>query len=686
MLSPAYVDPSPVIMVGGSLAVLLAFLGALSVATLLWLRRSLSWLFRTVAGRIVAAGILVALTAGSLIWYSRARGNAAMAGETGRLVILGFDGLSAPIVEALMADGRLPNFAALRETGAYRRLRTTTPPQSPVAWATFATGVGPGAHGVADFVRRRQGAYLLDTVQTQFENGRPVPPLGAPAFWELAAQTKANMDVLFCPLTFPPAKTTGTMHAGMGTPDVLGTQGTYTLFTTQPQNESQDDDSQGQVIHLPDHPEQILELPGPRFGGLGKERRLAAKVGMKVEPARNAVVLTAGGRTVEVAPGEWSPWLAVAFPMGPFRRIDGIVRFHVASLAPHLALYATAVCLDPRSPWFPISQPPALAKGLAKDLGLYSTRGMPYDTWAFNEGHLDEAAFLQQAEDLLRERRRICLRQLPRCKSGVFFCYFDYSDIMQHMFWPPENAGPPEQTPRIRDCYQKMDEVLGEVRRELRPDDTLLVLSDHGFTGFHRALHLNAWLRRRGLLVLRDGATEGRELLADVDWSRTRAYACGFNGLFLNLAGREPEGIVLPGEAAETLLDALVAGLAAWRDPDTGTSVLPLVKRGTELYRGKHMARMPDLVLGPAAGYRVSWQTALGAAPASLIEPNNKQWRGTHLVDPDAVPGILFSSHPLALDHPTLLDFVPTILRFVGLPREHAAWHTLEGRDLLGDE
>jgi len=688
MIFPAYLDPSPVFVVGGSLAVILAFLGGLLATALLWFRHSISWLFRTKCRRWLVAIVAVILALGSItalaIWR---RANSpmeeTMGEDRGRLVILGFDGLSAPLIEALMADGRLPNFAALRDTGSYRRLGTTTPPQSPVAWATFATGVGPGGHGVADFIRRREGSYLLDTVQTHFVKGRPVSPLMAPAFWEFTEETKTPTEVLFCPLTFPPARFPGKMHAGMGTPDVLGTQGTYTLFTTQAAA-GNDTAEQGQITRLPDEPEQTIELLGPAFrGAIGKERRLIAKVALRVDRSKQTVALTADKRTVRVAVGDWSSWLGVTFPMGPFRSIKGIVRFHLSSVSPHLTLYATAVCHDPRAPSQPLSHPADLAKSLAEELGLYSTRGMPYDTWAYNDGHLSEAAFSKQAEQLLRERRRICMRELPRFKGGVFFCYFDYSDVMQHMFWPGEKDGPAAQTVPIRNCYQKMDEVLGEVRRELEDGDTLLVLSDHGFTGFYQALHLNTWLKQRGLLVLKGNASQGRELFTDVDWARTRAYACGFNGVFLNLAGREPEGCVQPGESADAILAAIARGLAAWQDPKTGKPVLPLVKRSTELYSGENMARVPDLVLGPAAGYRVSWQTALGAAPTALIEPNTKRWRGTHLTTPDAVPGIVFSNRPLVVDDPTLFDFAPTILHYMKLPTGHAAWQQFKGRNLL---
>src|SRR5437879_3615339 len=77
-----------------------------------------------------------------------------------RAVILGFDGMDPELTERFIAEGRLPNLAKLREQGSFRKLRTTFPAISPVAWSTFMTGVNPGKHNIYDFLARDLSNYL----------------------------------------------------------------------------------------------------------------------------------------------------------------------------------------------------------------------------------------------------------------------------------------------------------------------------------------------------------------------------------------------------------------------------------------------------------------------------------------------------------------------------------------------
>jgi len=146
----------------------------------------------------------------------------------------------------------------------------------------------------------------------------------------------------------------------------------------------------------------------------------------------------------------------------------------------------------------------------------------------------------------------------------------------------------------------------------------------------------------QGYLSLKAGKRESEPLFADIDWSRSRAYALGLNGLYLNLAGREAQGIVTTAQA-DALLDEIVDGLRGWRDHDD-TAVIQHTYLGRDLYRGQMAKDAPDLVLGYAPGYRASWQTTLGAVPRDLLEDNRQPWSGDHCIDPDAVPGVLFTS------------------------------------------
>ncbi|OPZ83671.1 MAG: Type I phosphodiesterase / nucleotide pyrophosphatase [bacterium ADurb.Bin429] len=353
-----------------------------------------------------------------------------------------------------------------------------------------------------------------------------------------------------------------------------------------------------------------------------------------------------------------------------FRKVKGILQFYLVEAAPELRLYASPINFDPRDPAFPIASPPGYAKELSEQVGLFYTQGMAADTWSVNEGRLGYAPFLDRVSRMTDTRAKMLDLELARVKRGIVFAYFDATDVVQHMCWRfTDPAGPryaPDDPHRaaIAETYQRMDALLGHVMRQLTPDDTLLVLSDHGFGPFRRTAHLNAWLRDHDYLALKDGLESGGDLLKDVDWARTRAYAIGFGSIYLNRRGREGQGIVEPADA-DRLTAELVAKLAEWRDGDT-----PIVSRvytGTAIFHGPRAAEAPDLVVGFQRGYRASWETALGAAPRETLADNEKAWSGDHLFDPALVPGILFANRPIMTDAPTLYDLAPTILRALGV-------------------
>jgi predicted AlkP superfamily phosphohydrolase/phosphomutase len=202
--------------------------------------------------------------------------------------------------------------------------------------------------------------------------------------------------------------------------------------------------------------------------------------------------------------------------------------------------------------------------------------------------------------------------------------------------------------------------------KKIDDNTVLLVLSDHGFAPFRRAVHLNTWLRQHGYLRLKENREEGRGYGQDIDWAQTRAYALGIGGVYLNLKGREPQGVVEPGEEAKKLSAAIAAELQTLTDAKTGQPVVRRAYRAEEVYKGPEAAQAPDLLIGFERGYRASWQTALGGVPRELIEDNTKKWSGDHIVDPELVPGILLVNRALSLDKPHLADIAPTILKLVG--------------------
>jgi len=587
---------------------------------------------------------------------------------TGRVIIVGIDGMHPPTLERLMAAGRLPHCAALAQEGGYRRLATTNPAQSPVAWMGFATGKNPGKHGLVDFIRRDPQTMALSLSTAHFVQGKYLPVVQEPRLWDYLTQCEVESVILHCPVTFPPARIHGRMLAGMGVPDALGTEGTFTCYTSLPSDPTVEG---GKVVPV-DYAARYDALPifGPRRDAGGRVDHVVVPMRVELDPARRAVEITIrDGQRVTLAEGQWSAWQPVTFSLGLFKKMKGLVRFHLVQAQPDLLLYASPVNFDPREPFFPLSHPDGYAKEVAERIGLYYTQGMPNETWSLNEGRLTEAAFLARVAEITAQKQQLFLSEVSRQRQGVVFAYFDALDVGQHMFWRCTDPSHPAYRPdgpyrdTIEALYLRMDELLGAVRAQCGPDDTLLVLSDHGFGAFRRAAHVNAWLRDRGYLALADGAATGGELLKDVDWAHTRAYALGFGSIYLNRRGREQHGIV-PADAAPGLSAQLRAALADWRDAD-GTPVVHRAYARDDIYAGPHTAEAPDLVIGFNDGYRASWQTALGAVPAPCLEDNTKRWSGDHLIDPALVPGVLLANRPLPA-HPTLYDLTPTVLQLVG--------------------
>jgi predicted AlkP superfamily phosphohydrolase/phosphomutase len=213
-----------------------------------------------------------------------------------------------------------------------------------------------------------------------------------------------------------------------------------------------------------------------------------------------------------------------------------------------------------------------------------------------------------------------------------------------------------------------MDDLVGRTMARCRDEDTLLmVLSDHGFGPFRRGVDLNRWLEENGYLALHEGRGN-EDHLAGVDWSRTRAFAIGLAGIFLNIQDKYSQGIVKPGAEADRLREEIVEKLTGLVDPESGESAVKRVYIATRFYKGPYRDNAPDLIVGYRRGYRVSWETAIGRTTDSVFHDNKKAWSGDHCVDPSLVPGILFCNRPVETENPRLIDVAPTVLTMFGVP------------------
>jgi predicted AlkP superfamily phosphohydrolase/phosphomutase len=611
-----------------------------------------------------------------------------------KVVVLGLDGLEPKIVEPMLEAAELPALARLRSAGGYSRLCTTFPAQTPVAWSTFATGTNPGGHGIFDFIRRDPKTYLPDLSFSRYEQRNAfLPPRavnlrrGTP-LWELLGAAGIESSVLRCPCTYPPDTLRGRMLAGMGVPDLRGGLGTPTFYSAGEGVKAGESETvvpvsaEGSTIVT-----SLIGPRNPRGGG-----NLTVEIKVDLDRAGRKVVIRSAGvpAALEVREGCWSEWLKVKFKTGLFQSVRGMVRFYLPRLEPAFELYASPANFDPDAPLFPLSSPAEYAREVAQSIGTFYTTGMVEDHGGLNNGRFDEAAYLQQCDEVMRERQRMLLYELQRLRAGFLFCLFDTPDRLQHMFWRfreeshPANRGKAsggEYRRVIEDHYRACDAVVGEALRYADDQTLVMVLSDHGFNSFQRGINLNTWLHENGFLVLRKGVSPGEEageMLRQVDWGQTKAYALGLGSIYLNLAGREEQGIVSADEA-ERLKASLAERLSGLVDTERGTQAVRGVVTREQVYRGPYAVEAPDLLVNCAAGYRASWGTALGGVPHGLFEDNDKRWSGDHIIDPALVPGTLFINRAFRGDNPSLLDLAPTILAALGVPRGPV----MEGENLL---
>ena len=610
-----------------------------------------------------------------------------------RVVVLGLDGMDPELAARYMQEGKLPHLAALRDRGTFLPLQTTCPPISPVAWSSFQTGVNPGKHNIYDFLARDCATYLpyLSSVEIRAPRrslalGKYAIPLGRPRsrllrkakpFWHYLAEADVFCSVLRVPITFPAEKFSGVLLASMCVPDLKGSQGTFSFYTTR---DGTTEGPQGGLRFRLQSEGGLFRsyIPGPE-NHLLKTRHSELRIPFRVrsDAARSEADIEIQRQRITLRKGKYSEWVELKFKAGLGIKVHGICRFYLKELEPHLELYVTPINIHPGKPALPISHPFTYSIYLSKLLGPYATLGLAEDTWALNEGVLDEEAFLRQCYLIHEERERMFFDALEKTPRGLCVCVFDITDRVQHMFWRYLDSGHPADgkdgaanpfSGVIEELYRRMDDLVGRTLQQMDEESILLVISDHGFKSFERGVNLNTWLWRNEYLALQDGTQPGAEWLRNVDWQRTRAYALGLSGVYINQKGRERGGIVTAGRETEELKRELCEKLGGLVDPQTGRVAIREMFDSGKVFSGPYRDNAPDLIVGYNEGYRAAWDSVTGTIGSEVFQDNCKAWSGDHCIDPRLVPGVLFSDKKIHCERPSLLDIAPTALDLFGVP------------------
>ncbi len=649
-----------------------------------------------------------------------------------RIIILGVDGVDPGLLDNWMREGRLPNIERLSKGGTYMPLGTSMPPQSPVAWSNFITGQNSGGHGIFDFIHRDPQTYFpyssMSEVLPAEENtsflGLSLPnmirlpfsdyviPLAGgttknlrkgKAFWEYLEEQEIPAIVHRVPVNFPPVGNGTITLSGMGTPDIQGTNGTYSYYTDAPPPDYQS--ATGGKIFITDviggvakgklygPPNDFVDYDGIQSRTGRKipfqEKKASIPFTVYVDEKNPVARIEIDGQEIFLEEGKFSPWVEINFSLLPtpgFIRwlwpdvvsVKGLVQFYLKSAHPDFGLYITPVQISPFNPALPISTPPEYATELAEAIGGYYTQGMPEDTKALEKDVFGNTDFMTQAMIIADEEIRMARYELDRFEEGFIFLYFSVVDQVGHVMWRTMEGQ--EEHPAYvaeldnefkdtyADLYALFDRVVSSTMEYVDEETCFILMSDHGFSSWKRSFDLNRWLYDNGYLALRPGvAPSSVQYLQGVDWQNTTAYGLGINGLYINQLGREKHGVVPPGPAKEQLLREITEKLKTVVDPITGAHPIQEVFSSEDIYSGEHIDIGPDAQIGYDLGYRASDECAVGEITEQVLSDNTRRWSGDHCQDFRKVPGILLTNLPVQLRDPTLIDLAPSILALFGM-------------------
>lgn len=537
------------------------------------------------------------------------------------------------------------------------------------------------------------------------------------SFWEIAADKGVKAIVIRHPDTFPakPFKK-GRLLSGLGVPDLRGRIGTPTIITTDYSLKMRDNEFSVEIVPVSSnvYMEKIeVDVPGPynkpfysyflseyEDGCIDDElkenlRKEAKKelekrgVGeivyfplfLRVDNTSKSCEIEISGKEFVLREGEWSEWIDISFKFSKIVRLKGIVRFYLMQTVPELRLYISPIQIHPDNNLH-ISYPESYAKQLFKRFGPFKTMGWAVDTWTISSGLSDEEQFLSDMYQTEGAYEKIMVQLLKDGDCDLYVQIYEFTDRIAHILWRYIDEEHPlydqEKAPlyqnELKKSYIYMDKIIGKALELIPKECILIVLSDHGFASFRKEVNYNRWLVDNGLMTLKEDTglmslydlfDNNRLLFKNVDWSRTKAYALGLGNIYINLKGREKEGIVKEGKEYEEVVAKIVNELPKIVDPETGEHPVCKVYRRDEIYKNYDPNLVPDLRVSNNPGYRVSWQTSLGGVPDDLIALNLKPWSGDHCsLDPQCVKGMIISNRKLG-ENMNIIDVAPSVLTFL---------------------
>lgn len=571
-----------------------------------------------------------------------------MAGLAKRAIVIGMDGASMELIRLMVAEGQMPNLGRLMERGAWREVVGVFPTLTPPGWTALWTGSWPGTHEVMDFNIRALGRPLSETVW-----GIDTRLSKSEYLWNAVERGGGKAILVKQEMSWPPTVTSSVQVEGTG-PGVSNHHqiAGYHLFVAgkwapRPLESHRDpetlDPSQTVGMAEADPVELRPGADGGREAELvirplarGQRRMLRGKEG---EPKRYRAlvkdgrcrVLSAGGEQLaDLAPGQWSDWRRDTFVIDG-KPVDGNLRFKLIALSDDVFELFVPQIWPTGGDW---AVPAGLAEELTDKTGPFLQNPMRDAI-----GVIDDDTYFECLEYHHEQLAKVTAHLAATRLWDLLVVETHASDYTSHSYLQhadDSSGAPPEVVARCRRgverTFASMDRMIGRVVELADAETVVAVVSDHGGTPTgHRPVDVHQVLVEAGLTTLKPG---GRE----VDWSRTRAAAIGLVHVFVNLQGREPDGVV-PEEQYEQVRREVIDALLDHRHPDTGerTFALAVTREDAEMlnlwgelvgdvvyalraeYDGAHGKQMPSARLGIGGQHSTLVLSGAGVKPIGRI-------------------------------------------------------------------
>lgn len=632
-----------------------------------------------------------------------------------RVALIGLDSITPAMVEPFIDQGRMPNLRRIRDLGWWSEVTPTMPPTTPAGWTTVATGAWPSTHGVEGFAVHVEGEPL-----DRKRHGTSSEQARAEFIWQAAERTGKRTILLKYPVSWPPTGGPRVIQvdgaAGWGGMKCVWDLAHSGCWDTNPDSSSttpleetvgqqdwmtrdQDNLDEESVQALRVQPvgpwanlpagarplwETSVPLPCGSPSGGTVVNVLAVEMdgrdGVLMSPTRDASSL----RPVERS--QWSQWIRVAAPQGK-DILTGHVRFKVMELdgaSGRLRLYQSQVHRDEG-----YTRPQSEADELLTSAGPFVEWTESYDRL---QGWIDDHTQLEIYEQHVEWMSRAAAHLLRDHPWDLFMTQIQFLDMAYHLYWGAVDHGHPEYDPAraaeywelLGQVHELADRFLGDVLSMVGPETLVVVLGEHGHDLYHTTFMANHLLLREGFMALYRSRRTGAP---QIDWSRTLAFASSYR-IYLNLAGRDPDGVVTP-DRYEEVQDRVIEALYGACDPRTGRHPVRMAVRREDAHSlGLYGGSMGDVVFAMAPGYqtrstiqlpREAWAgPRLRSELAPLFRETRlfREFTGEHDTSfpyTRAVRTLLFMQgpgiHPGCRRVPVnIADVAPTICRYLGIP------------------